>query len=289
MKSFKSRAEAHQKKFVSDRHGLLDKYCILKHENAVKHQLVDWIGIVEEIEKRRKIFKKDGSVKMPFRNMLRSEHIPYNFFIPLKLKNDNKVLAFFKKLLGRDDLEAVADFEIEWAPPSKPLDDKTSFDTYIKFNLSNQKKLGVGVEVKYTEKSYPFDKTESLRLQTKDQTSPYYKIWSASKIYKDDSYEILGTKKSKQFLRNHLLGLSIINTGPSETAINEFISLHLYPMGNEYQQKAADCYSKALLPDKQETFKAITFEDFIALGREVFTGKDELQWLDYLEARYIVK
>lgn len=289
MKSFKAKAEAHQKKFVSDRKGSLEKYCILSHENAIEHQLVTWDGIIEEIEQRREVYKKDGSVKMPFRNMLRSEHVPYNFFVPLKLNTaKDQVLSFFERLFNRDDLVRITKFLIEWAPnEAEALGDRTSFDTYIQFELKNQRKLGVGIEVKYTEKSYPYTQTELLRMKTKDASSPYYDLWSNPKfsIYNENTYETLGQKQHKQFFRNHLLGLAMVRN----KEIDEFVSLHLYPSANDYQNATAESYRNTIRTDKQECFKAITFETFIAKAKGLFSNSDEQRWLKYLVKRYLVK
>jgi hypothetical protein len=136
-----------------------------------------------EIERRCKsVYDKVGGVKAQFKNMLRSEHISYNLFVPLKVNNDaNIVAAFFQKLLNRNYLRKITMFRIEWASEEakNALDDKTSFDTYVEFELENKKVLGVGIEIKYTEKSYPYTATELKRLTTPDSSSPYFALWQS--------------------------------------------------------------------------------------------------------------
>lgn len=290
MEGFKKRAEKHLITYIASKGLNFHSYIILQNEDAIEHQFVAWPKMLSEIEKRCKSIKdKTGGVKAQFKNMLRSEHIAYNLFVPLKHNADSdSVLNFFKKLLDRNDLKRITKFEIEWAPKDvkNALNDKTSFDTYVEFELNNQKKLGVGIEVKYSEKSYPFTSTEKKRLETQNDSSPYYKLWNSQfSVYKPDTYNTLGEKRYKQYFRNHLLGLSMIKN----KLVDEFISMHLYPAGNLYQAKTAADYQLTIKPEVKHTFKPITFEKFISTGKSHFKSEIERTWLQYLEKRYIIK
>lgn len=292
MKSFKNRAGEKQRQFIAGKTEFAEHF-ILRDNDALHYQLVPWEGLQEEIEKRRKIKDKKGVVKIPFRNMLRSEHIPCNIFIPLKLhKNKEQVLSFFKELLKRNDLQRITEFEIEWAPtdPKDVLDDKTSFDTYIQFELPETRKLGVGIEVKFTEKSYPFTKTEKYRLETENETSPYYTTWKKLEgiVFSRNSFRTLGKKEYKQLFRNHLLGLSMLNNHNTTIRLDEFICLHVFPEGNHYQSEKAMEYSEYLMPEAQKGFRPVTFKEFIGTLKLNFIEPDNKPWLDYLEARYII-
>jgi len=295
-KNFKNRATEHQKKFITGKGIEFKDYCILKDEDALQHQLFPWPGIIEGIEKFKKIKVKThhGIVKNVFKNMLRSEHIPYNFFMPLILRNArDKVLLFFKKLLKRNDLSKIKKFEIEWTP--KPiqdyLSDNTSFDTYIEFELADKKKLGVGIEVKFTEKSYQYTNKERSMLKSRDEAiSTYFKFWNNKKVsvYNEDSYAKLGEKRYKQFFRNHLLGLSMINCKDPVIKIDEFISMHLYSEGNTYQGKHAKRYLNNIKSEMKSSFQEITFEKFIEESEKIFNDSGSKEWLEYLRRRYIV-
>jgi len=294
-KSFKNRAAAKQKKFIEDRNIKFEEHCILYDKDALQYQLVNWPGLLDEVKKNMTIINKKKKIKMVFKNMLRSEHIPYNFFIPLKLNsNQEEVLTFFKEILDRTDLLKVTKFEIEWSPKNNKdtLNDKTSFDVYLQFSLVNKKVLGLGIEVKFTEQSYPYKKTEELRLKSKDETiSSYYKIWNNKQIsiYEYNTYDKLGRKEYKQFFRNHLLGLSMINNSNAQIKIDEFISMHLFPEGNTYQSEKAQEYNQTIRADIKGYFKAITFENFIDKCNDLFKDKKHQEWLEYLKERYIVK
>ncbi len=216
--------------------------------------------------------------------MLRSEHIPFNFFVPLHLslsENQEPVLSFLSALLQRNDLKKVTQFKVEWAPKNKILDDNTSFDTYFELQTVTGK-LGVGIEVKYTEKSYPYGATEKDRLSSEE--SKYYKYWKDCACYEEGSYLKLGSKNLKQFFRNHLLGMVMVENG----LIDEFINVHLYPLGNFYQHKESSEFKNFLIECKKHTFIPVTFENFISTGKNTLKEEQFKNWLSYLEDRYIV-
>ncbi len=288
MNSFKSNAGLHLKKYVGLMNKVFHSFCILHDSDVLTTQFVRQDPeFINEVERRCKIYDKANNVKTQFKNMLRSEHIPFNFFIPLKLHKDKaNVIRFFRTLLQREDLKNITKFEIEWAPRDfkKALDDRTSFDTYVLFELNNGNSLGVGIEIKYTEKSYPFTKTEFDRLQTQNDTSPYYKLWADPiSIYKTDTYTILGTKRYKQFFRNHLLGLSMVKNGE----VHQFLSVHLYPLGNTYQHAAAKAYLQTIQDNKQHSFLPLPYEEFIQVAEGTLQTGEDKSWTKYLSERYI--
>lgn len=135
--------------------------------------------ISDEIKRRmmKEKSKADSkySCSQMLTNLLRSEHIPYNVFFPMRLY-DNETVALFNDLLGTDRIESITDIKIEYAPvktdteSSKEiplLGDGTAFDVYIEYILKNSQpgaKGGIGIEVKYTEKEYHL-KPESKEFQ----------------------------------------------------------------------------------------------------------------------------
>lgn len=137
--------------------------------------------------------------------MLRSEHIPYNLFYPLaQLKdvNSDKLVSFFNRLFeGAITIDAIEEIKIEFASTlckKKLLYDNTSFDVYIQAK-SKKQTIGFGIEVKYTEKSYPYGKTENTRMFDDDFQSEYLKLTATPKsIYNKDAYKRLREKDLKQ-------------------------------------------------------------------------------------------
>ncbi len=217
--------------------------------------------------------------------MLRSEHIPYNLFHPIAKQNDDNpelVSAFFQELFGVQ-IDSITQIRIEYSSyihRKVLLNDNTSFDAYIEANHKD-KVIGFGIEVKYTEKSYPYGKTE--RKQTFDNpNSPYNQLTESSGIYIGETIDKLKSTKLKQFWRNHLLGIRLVEL----QELDEFYSVHLYPQGNTYQHQAAQEYQECLEPEHQFRFKPITFEKFIEVAASQFIDAESKNWVGYLRDRY---
>lgn len=233
------------------------------------------------IKKSKKVdFKGEG-----LRNMLRSEHIPYNMFFPLaKINNSNPELIkrFLEKLIPNINISLVSKIRIEYASETdknKLLNDNTSFDAYIEYNDGN-KKCGLGIELKYTEKSYPYGNTEEHNLF--DVNSKYNQLAEKSncfisKLYKLSKPEL---KTIKQLYRNHLLGLKLVDI----SYLENFNSVHIYPEGNIYQKIACDKYANNLSAKGKESFNTITFERFVIEAKEIFGNQN---WIEYIEKRYL--
>lgn len=241
--------------------------------------------------------EKDKGKKIEFlgtglKNMLRSEHIPYNLFFPLeKLRKSNPKLlnTFLEQLFDNNiKVDEVLQIKIEFASSlhkNELLDDNTSFDAYIEY-LDGEKRGGLGIEVKYTEKSYPYGKTEYKRMLGL-QKGEYLALTARCKYYISNINENLISKKLKQAWRNHLLGIKLVETAKSD--LTQFHSVHLYPKGNTYQTDVCEKYSACLSDHYKNTFVPITFEKFIEVAENTL-GKNEyiksIDWIAYLKNRY---
>jgi hypothetical protein len=220
------------------------------------------------------------------KNMLRSEHIPFNFFFPLEqLRIQNRFLLckFLNELFNNQiQIDKVLRIKIEFAsdlPKQKLLDDNTSFDAYIEYRYGD-KTGGLGIEVKYTEKSYPYGSTEKERMD--DNKSRYNQLTRSSDYYKPDAWYLLKEKKTKQLWRNHLLGIGLLDLGE----LDQFHSVHMYPGGKSYQKEAVEIYQSRIQPDYQQYFIPLTFEHFTNVAEKVLTTRESLAWIDYLKSRY---
>lgn len=215
------------------------------------------------------------------KHMVRSEHIVYNLFYPLdKLReSDDHALKKFMKAISGLQVDEVNEIKVEYAGAkhkSVYLDDNTSFDAFMSFK-SGKLKVALGIELKYTELSYAYGETEKEKLYSPD--SPYMQVAKECGYFKDFNVEELKTTKLKQPFRNHLLGISMKGQGE----FDEFISIHLYPAGNSYQEKVVKEYKQHLNQKFQHTFIGLTFEDFIGRARKAGIKGD---WLNYFENRY---
>jgi len=274
---FKKKARLHQSKFRKELGLEYNEYGnrLIDIDAEKNYNYYDGLNVVSTLRKRYPHYSK-----MRDADMLRSEHIPFNFFAPLIEKTET-AKAIFNKYLN-NEIKIINLIEIEFAPKPKEkyLDDGTSFDTYIEFINKNDEKCGIGIEVKYTEHEYSLGKTEGESL--KNNNSPYYKVSEKSELYINNPFDILKKDEYRQIWRNHILGESMI------PHISEFYSLIVYPKGNTHFYNVIPKYTELLQNDKRKYFKGITFEDYLSNLRQITNNNKELlKWVDYLEKRYL--
>jgi hypothetical protein len=213
-------------------------------------------------------------------DMLRSEHIPFNLFAPFDIHRQPAV-EIVSKSFGID-CAAVDVVEIEYAPQPKEtyLNDATSFDAYLQVTTPNQKKCGIGIEVKYTEKDYRIGKTEAANVN--NHQSLYWQTARRSDCFIDPDNDILGSDPLRQIWRNHLLGLSMIEHGD----VDEFYSITLFPSGNGHFHEVLPQYISLLKETAKPFVFGCTFEKYISMvgGTTEFDA-----WKAWLERRYLVK
>ena len=222
-----------------------------------------------------------------YANMLRSEHIPWNVFVPMKadLQAAAKV---FNDILGEPLIDDITDIRIEWAPEkTKCLNDNTSFDAYIEFMHDGQIG-GIGIEVKYTEEGYHFGEKEHDEVM-KNEQSQYAKITRNSSLYKEDIANMpiretnLCLDEFRQIWRNHILGESMV----MNNMLERFYSVTLYPNGNPHFTKVLPKYREFLTDYGVSTFKSITFESLFDLLKIYYPRESKFQdWIKYLQIRY---
>ncbi len=224
-------------------------------------------------------------------NMLRSEHIPLNIFVPMRneLEQTKKLMNFFLK---EDSVRSVDRIHFKTSGnfgDEMYLNDKTTFDVRIDFTHQDGEKGCFGVDVKYTEGSFLMSETERMNIfENKDNR--YYQISKFSEYYQTNNLEeLIKEHLSKDNLRpiwrSHLLGASMIKSGE----INHFYCLYLYPAENEPFQKYIPEYQQFLSEKGKKTFIPITFEDFFAGMKGIFNENDtQKDWVNYLTNRYLV-
>lgn len=230
----------------------------------------DGLGIREQLRARYPSFsqKRDG-------DMLRSEHIPFNFFGPL-VRDSDLAQSVIKHAFGIQ-CNGPLQIKIEYAPAPKEyyLDDSTAFDAYI-----TSAGIGIGVEVKYTERAYKIGDRESKKVR--DQRSQYWEVTRQSGHFMEGSLDELSTDSLRQIWRNHLLGLAMVQ----KKEISNFYSITLFPSGNLHFISSIPAYQRCLVSAASDTVKACTYERFIS----AINGDTDMQkWKDYLNSRYIVE
>ena len=211
-----------------------------------------------------------------FMDTLRSQHIPFNIFIPF-IEEKELCISVFNKLLNIS-ISKIIDIKIEYPPAyQNPLNDKTSFDAFISYETKNGKGI-FGIEVKYTEGGYSLSETE------KNHFPVYRKFTEKSGLYKNSNEEKLTVNKYRQIWRNHLLAYAYAD----KNNYNEFISLILYPKGNFHFVEAMKEYDAFINDKGKASLKGITYEVFIDTLIAKHNTNKQSKWIKYLIERYIV-
>jgi hypothetical protein len=218
-------------------------------------------------------------------DLLRSEHIPFNFFVPFE-KDKSFCRQVFDELLNHT-IKSIDEIRIEYAPkdPEKYLNDKTSFDAYIEFTHQDNRKGFIGIEVKYTEREYELKPGSKEERDVNDPKSRYSLVTQDCGIYKPGAIAELRSDKYRQIWRNQLLGESMLIVDHEK--FKHFTSLLLFPKGNTHFVQASKDYVN-FLATNQHRFLSLTYEDFIAICRAHCPNDDFFKWLEYLSERYIV-
>lgn len=293
---FKRKAREHQIHFREK--NLCVDFCIypnvLFYDDAIK-------GIIFYEEYRDDILKflqkpvlKTSSSPSPqmLTNLLRSEHIPYNIFFPMKYDLFSSV-NLLNNILGRKQISKIIDIFIEYHPEpiEKYLFDHTAFDVYIPYIDFENNLCGIGIEIKYTEKEYPLkigSREYNNVKNEKGETALFRNYLDAtidSEYFKEPiSYDELISNKFRQIWRNHILGASMVLNGDIKT----FSSITIFPKANTHFYDDAIPKYKELLSDKGlKSFIALTYEDLFDLMEKSFEYEKSYKWIKYLRERYL--
>jgi len=235
----------------------------------------DGLGVRSELRRRYPRYSKKRDA-----DMLRSEHIPFNMLAPLVGRP-----GLTRLVLGAAfglDLGGPYETRLEWAPEPADsyLGDRTSFDSYVQGVGADGELVGVGIEVKYTERGYRLGASEAARVR--DLESTYWATTRESGLFAADGDHGLAHDDLRQIWRNHILGLAMVQRGD----IAKFVSVILYPAGNEHFTMALHDYKGHLVEGARASVRGCTFEDFVAC----LEGDAEVDALrEYLAERYLVR
>ena len=211
-------------------------------------------------------------------DMLRSEHMAFNFFAPLA-HSKKYATRIINKAFGLRCREVTAiKFSYAPEPNGKYLNDSTNYDVFIQYLNGNYKLCALGIDIRYTENSFQMGKSDIKR--TVDTNSIYWRVSRELGAFKEENLEQLSSDEYRQLWRAQLLGLKMTQ----RKDISYLTSITLYPKANTYFAPLIEKYNTFI--DKSRVAVAgATFEDlFDAIG-----GDEEMEkWKEYLQARYIL-
>ena len=239
----------------------------------------------EEI--RKAFLEHRGEIPKDFglmANMLRSEHVPYNIFVPM-MTDFVASSRCFSEILPHRDIQTIRQWMIEYAPNT--INDRTAFDVYIEYATSKGEKGVIGIEVKYTEEGYSVGNKEFAMMQ--NSQSAYSVTTRDSGCFINNDPMQFNNPDFIQLWRNHILGLAMLQQGKTDY----FDSLTLYPAGNLHFHSSGShtgtitAYEELLTDKGRETFHGITYEAFLNILRKHYKSPRNLSWLHYLETRYV--
>jgi hypothetical protein len=302
----------------------IESYNLLSEKNAKEgYNFYDGFGIRDAVEKDHpKAGLKFNDVNNIYQNLLRSEHIPFNMFIPLYenekyLKNvfnhilDETISDSDKGIRENIKIREILDFKIEHKPklekndvyldgkkPKKEdvyLNDNTSFDAYIEYISEGKGKCIIGIEIKYTEPCSTYKKPEKRIPRYKDVTDGTRN--DGSRTYKDSFKEIEKklkdknyNKKYNQLWRNHMLGESILQSKlQKDKDFRDFISITIYPKENKHISEAINYGEEFLKDEYRYTSLFFTYEDLFYYIEEHCKEDHYKNWIKWMRERYLVK
>ena len=280
---FLSKARMHQSKY---RANVLNVDCdrygnyLLPDEGGRGLNFYSGFGIFEAVKTRYPNYSKPL-----YSNMLRSEHIPFNFFIPLD-KDKLFCKNVFNEILSIEIL-SIDRVKIEYAP--KPsivhLNDATSFDAYIEYTTLDNTKGIIGIEVKYTEREYTIVENSKQWNDINNPNSLYFQRTKECGLFRQEDISKLKTDNFRQVWRNHILGESILIIDKDNFC--HFTSMTFFPKENQHFVKTSKEYMNMLLRN-DDNFIPITFERFFELIKKYCPNDNYRNWIYYLEMRYII-
>lgn len=228
--------------------------------NFMRHEKLSNEAIVElvEIKSRNRL---SDEIRLT-ENLLSSQPLAFNLFLPLKWDNYKTATKVFQKLFPDLGIASVTMIKLEYVPGDEAPDtrrkiDNSCFDVYVEYLNSHQGKGGLGFEVKYTES---FSKSNFNKYRDDNWRKVRYR--EAIKRYSSQfstEYEkqYLGPKYNQLF-RNQLLTHTALE---NDADLTSCIQVVLHSANDRKCFTAINEFDKLL--GKKEKFCSVTIESFI--------------------------
>ncbi len=224
----------------------------------------DAVQELSEIKKRKRL--TDESRLMT--NLLSSQPLAFNIFLPLKWDDYRIATAVFRELFPGLEISSVDEIKLEYVPgdeeqPRRIDTDNSCFDVWIGYRNSRGERGGIGFEVKYTESfsNTDFRKEDHRRLRYVNAIDRYHKQFS------QENASLYLSPKFNQLFRNQLLAETVKDHFDE---IKQCALVVLYSAGDKKCVQAINEFGALL--KQPETFIPLTIERLVDAVREFASG-----------------
>ncbi|MCL2682745.1 MAG: hypothetical protein FWE63_04570 [Bacteroidales bacterium] len=209
-------------------------------------RLINFMGnerLMKDVDKELKEILERGRLteeERLFTNLLSSQPLAFNIFLPLKWHNFSVGTAVFKELFPFLNIKHLVDIKMEYVrgdekgKNGRTTIDRSCFDVFVEYENNNNEIGGIGIEVKYTE---PFSQSDYWNRTDYKKTRYIEAIEEYSKQFRKECEEEYLRPKYNQLFRNQL----IVELVKKKTAIKNCI---LTIVHSEKDEKCIDIVAK---------------------------------------------
>ncbi len=195
-----------------------NKYCNYLKDNASFINFMRNRQLEQDALKEFEDIKKRGRLtdeKRLKENLLSSQPMAFNIFLPLRWDNYQIATILFKELLPELNIKSIQNIRLEYVPGDENgksnrviKTDNSCFDVYIEYSDLNDNISGIGIEVKYTES---FSEKDDFK-NTEEKKDRYLKaICNYNQQFEKQSSEEYLSLKYNQLFRNQLVAEEVID------------------------------------------------------------------------------
>jgi hypothetical protein len=203
-----------------------------------------------------------------FDDLLSSQPLCFNLFG--ELSADLALATEVCRLLWPERVKDVTSIEFEWSPgrgDARFLDNGSAFDVVLFHSCPGGGKGFIGIEVKYH---------ENLKVKAATAKPRYDEVADTAGIFRPDQGPALAVPPLQQLWLDHLLALSMLQTG--EWVTGQFVVMH--PVANVPCTRAIDRYRSCLTDST--TFDRRALEEVVAAIR----WASDSEWIRAFTDRY---
>lgn len=241
-------------------------------ENFLNRDILTGVHTRLGLREPREVILKDRL----FRNMLTSQTLCFNLFIPQM--RDNALATKIWKALLPSQVRVVTAVKIEHSPgrgdPAYGLGDHSAFDAYVEYTNLDGSHGKIAIETKYTDSFSP----PGSQLNERQQ-----EILRRSRLYHDRGRKELGAMPTQQLYRTHLLAESLRTKECPHILYAVF-----HAEGDQECAQLLPEYVSALNPeiDINEVFLPCTLERICQLIEPELADSNS-DWLNSFRERYL--